>query len=199
MLIQPYNILLLLGLHAQRTNAWCCRSCGKCMCELYGVCPAPASAEPPPTKALEHLSAAEVAAFVKSLGPDGARQTCPPTCAIVNQFSAASAKFLERGIHGHELLKLVHAHSHPAWVHNSTLRQQHADYLASVGVFAKDVPKASEKAIAMMTRLRDAFKHAGYATSSSSSSHEGQGGGGGEKRHQLRAARRAQQRHRREK
>ena len=165
------------------------------MCELYGVCPPPTTAEPSPSKALADLSAAEVAAFVASLGPNGARQTCPPTCPLVEQFSAASTKFQERGIHGHELLKLVHAHSHPAWVHNITLRQQHAEYLASVGVFAKDVPKASEKAIAMMTRLRDAFKHAGYATS-----HEGGGGGGGggEKRH-LRVARRAQQRHRREK
>ena len=189
------SYLLALLIYTQSASCWCCRSCGKCMCEVYGVCPVPDKTEPPPTKSLQDLSADEVATFIASLGPNGSRQTCPAACPLIEQMALLSNKIRERSIHGHELLKLVHAHSHPAWVHNATLRSNHAEYLiATLGVFDKNGPKAGEKSISVMTRLRDAFKHAGYATS-----HDGQGGGGGGEKRLMKMARRAQQRQRREK
>lgn len=60
------------------------------------------------------------------------------------------------------LARLIHAHDDRAWVHNASLRAAHAAFLASHlgGDGLKD-----EKRIALMTRLRDALRHAGYVAS----------------------------------
>ena len=125
------------------------------------MCPPPAAAPPSkPLPALHDLSVAEVAAFVASLGPSGSRQTCLPGCPLVNYFNAS--QFIERGMHGAALARLVHAHDARAWVHNISLRAAHAAWLTSHGVLGADDLK-SEQRIALMTRLRDALRHAGFA------------------------------------
>jgi len=154
--------LPLVLLSASSAHAWCCRSCGKCMCELYGVCPAPStSAPPPPAPSLATLSVADVAAFIASLAPDGSRQFCPPGCSVPDKLNASL--FLERHIDGAMLLRLYEAHNEPSWVHNATLRAAHSEYLASQRLFGgAGVAIKHEHHIALMTRVRDGVRQAGY-------------------------------------
>lgn len=152
-------ILVLAQLPVGR--AWCCRACGKCMCELYGVCPAPAQASSTSQSALHALSVADVAAFVESIGPNGSRQTCPSACPLVGLLNASL--FVRGAVDGRTLARLVRAHDDRAWVHNETLRAAHAEMLAEHRVFGGGhVGLKSEQRIALMTRLRDALRHAGY-------------------------------------
>lgn len=129
------------------------------MCEIYGVCPAPAK-QVDADKQLHILSAEDVAEFIVSLGPNGTRQTCPDGCTIYEHFNAS--RFVERGINGAALARLTHAHENRAWVHNTSLREKHAEFLAGHGVFGAAGLKGEQR-IALMTRLRDALRHAGFA------------------------------------
>ena len=124
------------------------------------MCPAPTAPSPPAGK-LHGLSVSDVATFVSSIGPSGSRQVCPPGCPLIEYFNAS--RFVERGITGGMLARLVRAHDAREWVHNNTLRAAHAEWLAAHGL--PETLKAEQR-IAMMTRLRDALRHAGLAVAS---------------------------------
>ena len=124
------------------------------------MCPAPTAPSPPAGK-LHGLSVSDVATFVSSIGPSGSRQVCPPGCPLIEYFNAS--RFVERGITGGMLARLVRAHDAREWVHNNTLRAAHAEWLAAHGL--PETLKAEQR-LAMMTRLRDALRHAGLAVAS---------------------------------
>ena len=131
------------------------------MCEVYGVCPAPkkSHASSPPSLPLDTLTVEDVAAFVQSLGPSGARNTCPEGCTTVELYNATS--YIAHGINGAALTKLIHLHDDRTWVHNLTLREKHANFLGAQGVFGA-VGLNSEQRIALMTRLSISLRRAGY-------------------------------------
>ena len=153
--------LVLLELHAG-TAGWCCRACAKCMCANYGVCPP----LPPPLRHdrldVRHVAAwnaSSVAAFVRSLGPDGARQSCPPTCPIVALFATTAQAF--EIIDGAALSALLQTHSERlrAAGKNETARAAHAAWCAARGAVMGIVPSPVKpnQAIAYFSRLHGAI------------------------------------------
>ena len=79
--------------------AWCCRACGRCMCDSYGVCGVKASAMPP----LPTWSAADVASFIESLAENGSRNLCPSGCRTPSLFNGSRFDGMS-GLLLHELL-----------------------------------------------------------------------------------------------
>ena len=159
-------VLLWLALLQLLAGAagWCCRACAKCMCASYGVCPPPP--QPPrhdrhDARRIAAWNASSVAAFVRSLGPEGARQSCPAACPIVTLIAAAAPAF-ER-IDGATLSNLLDTHSERlrAAGKNETARVAHAAWCvargAALGVFP--VPVKPDRAIAFFTRLHGAIHH----------------------------------------
>lgn len=88
--------------------ARCCSDCWRCRCAAVGECvPAPF----PPTvllPPLEQWTSEEVAAFLRSLGPKGSRQTCPATCPVQALFSAKTVQRASQvGLNGSHLFEIL--------------------------------------------------------------------------------------------
>ena len=152
---QAFALLLPLA------HAWCCRACLKCMCSIYGSCPA-TKAVPLLDVPLRQLSTAGVAAFVDSLRPGGTRDTCPPGCKLTPLLNGSI--FAERELDGTRLIDIVRQHEEglpSSAVHNSTIRARHVEWLASlrlVPAHALPAKEREERLLGLLNRLREAVR-----------------------------------------
>jgi hypothetical protein len=150
---------LVIALLMPLAHAWCCRACSKCMCSIYGSCPA-TKAVPLLDVPLRQLSTAGVAAFVDSLRPGGTRDTCPPGCKLTPLLNGSI--FAERELTGARLIDIVRQHEEglpSSAVHNSTIRARHVEWLASlrlVPAHALPAKEREERLLGLLNRLREA-------------------------------------------
>ena len=140
---------------------WCCRACGICMCDAYGVCEAatgPSSAAErtnatrrlhmlPP---LAHWSVDEVAAFVDSLSETGARNTCMSGCKTPGLFNDSAVRFKALGING----TMLHERLQQQVALEATLRSPNT----SVDVKGNGSALRAELAFGLISPVEDAVR-----------------------------------------
>ena len=102
--------LLLVIASAHRVAAWCCRVCGKCMCDSYGVCAGPPSEARAP---LNRWTTDELGRFMESLADGGARNLCPTGCRIPSLFNGSRSRLVALEMDGAAMHKRLQAQS--AW------------------------------------------------------------------------------------
>ena len=124
------------------------------MCSVYGHCPPPTTAEPPPLPPLQELSASAVSGLVDSLRPEGSRDSCPAGCTLLALFNGTA--YQQRGINGPRLARILRQHERglpKSQQHNETARRLHGEWLASLGVIP---PQADlDQRLGYATRLKD--------------------------------------------
>ena len=164
---RPALFLLIIG--PPVAYCWCCRACAKCMCTVYGSCPADGKAAtnpvPPLSQPLHELGVAAVAEFVTSIQMGGSRNPCPPGCNLLRLFNASA--FLERRISGSMLAQIIEQHEKglpKEAVHNETARSLHGEWLRSLGLMPFSA--SLDQRLAFLSRLREAVQQASGAASS---------------------------------
>jgi len=151
-----------LALWLPLASAWCCRACGKCMCDSYGVC----APNPPEGRASVHTwSVEEVSTFVESLSFSGenGRDTCPAGCKTPSLFNGSHARFTNGNIDGkalHERLVAQSALESAVRNPNITVSNVTEKRLAFATGLLPDGPDPSRVYLAFWNRLHLSIKSA---------------------------------------
>ena len=144
---------LLVAALLPAATGWCCRSCGKCFCMSYGVCPRP-SESLPMLKPIETWSSSELVDFINAISPGGARQSCPENCSVLSIIH--SSRFRE--LNGADIHHILTEHER-----NLAMDRAHANASLALPLLldrlvpAKYLPKLG---MAFITRLKFAVEHA---------------------------------------